>query len=114
MIKQISALDPPRFESLMKRVGVTVPKDFQSCLCQRISTGGVGGGWTLDGGKCYSVGVLGGRSETPMTGERAAAAWAGCLDKMQVVSEDYPDGARMQDILIDNMAKLPGRPIAAR
>lgn len=112
VIDKIRKLDKARFEALMENAGVRVPDDFYRCLCAALAQGGVGGGWTIKEGACYSVGVLGGLSRVDMSGGDSAKAWQGCLDRVPVPWNGLPDGARMHDILIGRLRELPGRAIA--
>ena len=92
IIDRIKQLDAQKFDALVSELGAEVPGDFYGCLCARNANGGVGGGWTIDGGKCYSVGVLGGKGEVDMSGPGTKASWEGCLDKLQVPAADGSEG----------------------
>lgn len=111
VIDRISSLATDRFEAVMTSIGVSVPTDFYACLCKSIANGGVGGGWRLDGGTCYGVGVLGGTWKVDMTGG-SSSAWEACLQKVSVPAEGKPDGVPMQTLLVGKLRDLPGRLIA--
>ena len=111
VVDQIKQLDQQKFDSLISELGAEVPGDFYGCLCARNANGGVGGGWTIDGGKCYSVGVLGGKGEVDMSGPGTKASWEGCLDKLQVPAADGSEGTPILDLLVDRLRQEPGRAI---